>query len=194
MRDFIAKQNSERFRKRLSLGIVVREPAAFTKLARSLIDMALVTGIVARIYRALVLSRAETASGMYIAATLAVGAIFLLLMASVHLSRYPLVGWIWRAPAFAAAEGVAEMLTSLVLIALDREPLGTAGAEFNNWPAMVVGTIPWRIATISLFSLLLAGVVKWVRYMLLRKEHIAWSEGTVTPGIPGENFVERRRR
>lgn len=194
MRDFIAKQNSERFRERLSLGIVVREPAAFTKLARSLVDMALVTGIVARIYRALVLSRAETASGFYIAATLAVGAIFLLLMASVHLSRYPIVNWIWRAPAFAAAEGAAEMLASLVLIALGREPLGTGGAEFHNWPAMVIGTVAWRVATISLFSLLLAGVVKWVRYMLLRKEHAAWSEGTVTAGIPGEQFVERRRR
>jgi hypothetical protein len=58
---------------------------------------------------------------------------------------------------------------------------------------MLVGTIAWRVATISLFSLLLAGVVKWVRYMLLRKEHIAWSEGTVSAGIPGEQFVERRR-
>jgi hypothetical protein len=193
MRDFIAKQNSERFRKRLSLGIAVREPAAFSKLARSLIDMALVTGIVARIYRALVLSRAETASGLYVAAILSIGAIFLLLMTSVHLSRYPLISWVWRAPAFAAAEGAAEMLVSLVLIALNREPLGTGGAEFHNWPSMLVGTIAWRVATISLFSLLLAGVVKWVRYMLLRKEHVAWSEGTVSAGIPGEQFVERRR-
>ncbi len=193
MRDFIAKQNSERFRKRLSLGIRVREPAAFTKLARSLLDMALVTGIVARIYRALIMSRAETASGLYIAAGLGVGAIFLLLMASAHLSRHPIVTWIWRAPVFAAAEGGIEMLTSLVLIALNREPLGTGGAEFHDWPSMLAGTIAWRVATISLFSLLLAGVVKWVRYMLLRKEHVAWSEGTVTPGIPGEHLVERRR-
>jgi hypothetical protein len=57
MRDFIARQNSETLRKRLSGGFKVHEPRAFTKLARSLIDMALVTGVVARLYRAMVLSR-----------------------------------------------------------------------------------------------------------------------------------------
>ena len=41
MRDFIARQNSERLRQRLSGGWRVREPAAFTRLARSLVDMAL---------------------------------------------------------------------------------------------------------------------------------------------------------
>jgi hypothetical protein len=48
------------------------------------------------------------------------------------------------------------------------------------------------VVTISLFALLLAGVVKWVRYMILRKEHAAWSEGTVRAGIPGEGLIERR--
>ena len=191
MRDFIARQNSERLRQRLSQGIRVREPAAFTKLARSLIDMALITGIVARLYRALVLSRAHNAT---YAVALAFGAIFLLLMASIHLSRHPLREWLWRAPAFAAAEGVAEMVTSLMLIALSREPLGTGGAHFHDWPGMASGTIVLRLITLSLYALVLAGVDKWVRYMLLRKEHIAWSDGTVRVGIPGESFVERRRQ
>ena len=193
MRDFIARQNSERLRQRLSAGIRVREPAAFTRLAHSLIDMALVTGIVARLYRAMVLSRAQDASGTYVAATLTIGAVFLLMMATIHLSRHPLPDWLWRAPAFAVAEGAAEMLASLVLIALDREPLGTGGARLHDWPGMAIGTLGWRLVTISLFALLLAGVVKWVRYMLLRKEHAAWSDGTVRAGIPGESFVERRR-
>jgi hypothetical protein len=48
------------------------------------------------------------------------------------------------------------------------------------------------LATISLFALVLAGVVRWVRYMILKKEHAAWSEGTVKAGIPGEDFIERR--
>lgn len=191
MRDFIARQNSERLRQRLSKGIRVREPAAFTKLARSLVDMALVTGIVARLYRALVLSRVHDTT---YAIALALGAIFLLLMASIHLSRHPLREWLWRAPAFAAAEGAAEMLTSLMLIGLSREPLGTGGAHFHDWPGMATGTLALRLITISLYALVLAGVVKWVRYMLLRKEHIAWSDGTVRVGIPGESFVERRRQ
>ncbi len=194
MPDFIASQNSERLRQRLSDGFRIREPAAFAKLARSLIDMALVTGIVARLYRALVLSRSVNASGVFVAATLTIGALFLFAMATIHLSRFPLRDWLWRAPAFAALEGVCEMLASLLLIALARESLGTGAAHFHDWPGMAVSTIAWRLITISLFSMLLAAVVKWVRFVLLRKEHAAWSAGTVKAGIPGEGFVERRRR
>jgi len=194
MRDFIASQNSERLRQRLASGLREREPAAFAKLARSLIDMALVTGIISRLYRAVVLSRAESPSAAYIVVTLTIGAGFLLAMASIHLSRFPLREWLWRAPVFAAAVGAAEMLVSAVLIALAREPLGTGAAHFNDWPMMAVRTIGWRIVVISLFGLLLAAVVKWVRYLLLRREHSAWSAGTVRSGMPGEDFVERRRR
>ena len=194
MRDFIARQNSETLRKRLSGGFRIREPQAFTKLARSLVDMALVTGVVARLYRAMVLSRAVNASWFFVAVTLTIGAVFLLAMGTVHLSRFPLRDWLWRAPAFAALEGVAEMLASAVLIWLHRESLGTGAASFRDWPGMATGTIAWRLSTISLFALLLAAVVKWVRYMLLRKEHAAWSDGTVKAGIPGEEFIERRRR
>ncbi len=194
MRDFIASQNSERLRQRLASGLREREPAAFAKLARSLVDMALVTGIISRIYRAMVLSRSESPSGTYIAVTLTIAAVFLLAMVSIHLSRFPLRDWLWRAPVFAAAEGAAEMLASAVLIALAREPLGTGAAHFHDWPMMFVRTMGWRIVVISLFALLLAAVVKWVRYLLLRREHAAWSEGTVRSGMPGEDFVERRRR
>lgn len=194
MRDFIARQNSERLRQRLSRTLKVREPPAFAKLAHSLFDMAMVTGIVARLYRAMVLSRASSASGTYVAVTLTIGAVFLLLMATIHLSRFPLRDWLWRAPAFAFAESVVEVLASLILIALGREPLGTGAANFNDWPGMVLRTIGWRLATISLFALVLASIVKWVRYMILRREHSAWNEGTVRAGIPGEQIVERRRR
>ncbi len=193
MRDFIARQNSERLRQRLTGGFKVREPAAFTRLAKSVIDMALVTGVVARLYRAIVLSRSESASGLFVASTLTVGALFLLAMATIHLSRFPLRDWLWRAPVFAALEGASEMLASLLLISLSREPLGTGAAHFHDWPGMALRTLLWRVITISAFALLLAGVVKWVRYMLLRKEHAAWSDGTVRAGIPGEGFLERRR-
>ena len=112
MRDFIASQNSERLRQRLTGAIRVREPAAFARLARSLFEMALVTGIIARLYRMMVLSQATTPSNAAIA--LGLGALFLGL------------------------------------------------------------------------------IVKWVRFVILRKEHAAWSEGTVRAGIPGEGFIERR--
>ena len=86
MRDFIASQNSERLRQRLSGAIRIREPAAFKRLAGSLVEMAFVTGIVARLYRMMVLTRATTPTQVAIALTL--GAVFLLLMATLHLSRF----------------------------------------------------------------------------------------------------------
>jgi hypothetical protein len=190
MRDFIASQNSERLRQRLAGHIHVREPAAFARLARSLIEIAVVTGIIARLYRMLVLGRATTGMGTAIALTC--GAVFLFLMTAMHLSRYPIRDWLWRAPAFAAVEGVAEMMVSLILITMGRERIGTVAARMSDWPGMALSTVIWRVATISLFALILAGVVKWVRYMILRKEHAAWSEGTVRGGIPGEGIIERR--
>jgi hypothetical protein len=193
MRDFIARQNSEHLRQRLS-GWRVREPAAFSRLSRSLLDMALVTGIIARLYRAVVLGRSGGNTGLYIGVTLTFGALFLLAMVTIHLGRYSLRDWLWRAPAFAAIEGATEMLVSLLLIWMHRESLGTGAAHFHDWPGMALGTIGWRVFTISLFSLLLAGIVKWVRYMLLRKEHSAWTDGTVKAGIPGEGFIDRRRK
>jgi hypothetical protein len=186
MRDFIASQNSERLRQRLSRGIKLQEPPAFTKLARSLFDMALVTGIVARLYRALVLSRADSPTGTYVVVTFSIGAIFVLLMASLHLGRFPLRDWLWRAPAFAAVEGMAEMVTSAVLIALSREPLGSGAAQFSDWPHMFLRTVGWRIVTIVLFAAVLAGIVKWVRFMLLKREHASWTHGD-------PDFVERRK-
>ncbi|MDQ3243514.1 MAG: hypothetical protein M3Q09_07305 [Gemmatimonadota bacterium] len=192
MRDFIARQNSERLRKRLSNSIRIREPAAFSKLARSTVDIALVTGVVARLYRALILTRLAEGSAAYIA-LLGVGAIFVLTMATVHLSRFPLRQWLTRAPLFAALEGTFEMLASLGLIALHREPVGTTAAEFGDWPEMAARTVLWRTVTISIFAAMLAAVVKWVRYLFLRREHSASAAGTVNSGVPGEKPVDRRR-
>lgn len=193
MGDFIARNNSERLRQRLASGLRVREPAAFARLARSVVDMALITGVVARLYRAVILTRADGGGGVYVAVTYTFGAVFLLAMTASHLSRFPLKEWIWRAPAFAALAGAAEMLASLALIAAHREPLGTGAATFGDWPAMAARSIGWRILTISIFALALAGIVKWVRYLLLRRGHVAWSAGTVQAGFPGEARIERRR-
>jgi len=190
MRDFIASQNSERLRQRLSGGMKIREPAAFARLARSLLEIALVTGVVARLYRMIVLSRVTTGTATAIA--YACGALFILMMVTLHLSRFPIRDWVWRAPLFAIIESAFEMLTSLVLIALAREPLGTGAAHFHDWIGMSLGTIGLRIVTIPMYALVLGLTVKWVRYAILRKEHAAWTDGTVQAGIPGEQFIERR--
>ncbi len=194
MADFIARQNSERLRQRLAAELRVREPPAFSKLARSIVEIALVTGILVRLFRAVVLTRADGGSGLYLATMFLLGGGFILLMATIHLSRFPLRQWTWRAPAFAALESVSEAIVSLALIAAHREPLGTGAATFGDWPGIAATILIRHAVVISLFALLLALTVKLVRYQLLKREHVAWSAGTVRPGIPGEAILERRRQ
>ena len=192
MADFIARQNSERLRQRLSAGLAIREPPAFSKLARSIVEMALVTGVVVRLYRAVVLTHAN-ASGLYLGTMFLLASTFVLLMATVHLSRFPLRQWTWRAPAFGALESAFESIVSLGLIFANREPLGTGGATLGDWPG-IAGTILVRhVIVISGFTAILALTVKLVRYQLLKREHAAWSSGTVRAGIPGEAILDRRR-
>jgi hypothetical protein len=193
MPDFIARQNSERLRQRLSSGFTFREPPAFSKLARSIVEMALVTGVVVRLYRALVLASAGDASPLSIATLFLLGASFVLLMAAVHLSRFPLRQWTWRAPAFAALESVFESLASLGLILMQREPLGTGAATIGDWPSIAGNILVRHVIVISAFSLLLALTVKLIRYRIMKHEHAAWSAGTVRAGIPGEGILERRQ-
>jgi len=193
MPDFIARQNSERLRQRLSSGFTFREPPAFSKLARSIVEMALVTGVVVRLYRALVLVNVGNSSAITIGVMFLLGASFVLLMAAVHLSRFPLKQWTWRAPAFAALESAFESLVSLALILAHREPLGTGGATIGDWPAIAGNILLRHVIVISVFSLLLALTVKLVRYRIMKHEHAAWSAGTVRAGIPGEAMLERRQ-
>jgi hypothetical protein len=194
MADFIARQNSERLRQRLAAELRVREPPAFSKLARSIVEIALVTGILVRLFRALALTHADGGSGLYLAVMFLLGGSFVLLMATIHLSRFPLRQWTWRAPAFAALESVFESIVSLCLIAAHREPLGTGAATFRDWPGITAMILIRHTIVLSLFALLLALTVKLVRYQLLKREHVAWSAGTVRPGIPGETILDRRRQ
>lgn len=192
MADFIARQNSERLRQRLVSGLKVREPPAFSRLARSIVEIALVTGVLVRLFRAVAITR-NTGGGLYYATMLVLGGGFVLLMATVHLSRFPLRQWTWRAPAFAVLESAFESIASLFLIAAHREPLGTGAATFGDWPGMAGSIFLRHTIVLSLFAAVLALTVKLVRYQLLKREHAAWSAGTVRPGIPGEAILDRRR-
>lgn len=144
---------------------------AFRRISMSVVEMAVLTGIVLRVYRALILSRGDTGGWLFVAASLSAGVILLFGMLTLHLSGFTVRTWVWRVPAFAAIEAATESLVSLGLIALQREPLGTTRAAFGDWPAMVVGIIGWRVTTIVLFALLLAGMVQTARYLLIRRDH-----------------------
>ena len=113
----------------------VEEPPAFRRLSLALVEMALLTGIVLRVLRALAFTYGR-AGWLFYGAMFVVGTLVLLGMTTAHLANFPVRAWTWRAPAFALAEVVGEMMTSLLLIALRREPEGTARADFHDWPSM----------------------------------------------------------
>ncbi len=147
------------------------EPAAFRRFSMSIAEMAIVTGVLFRLYRALAMTLGPTTSWMYFGAALAVGALFILGMATLHLGNFPLHRWLWRAPVFALIEAAAESLTSFALILAHREPIGSERAHPHDWLEIAARTFLWRVVGVVLFALLLAGVVQFVRYMLLRREH-----------------------
>jgi hypothetical protein len=147
------------------------EPTVLRKLSLSLIEMAVLTGIVLRLYRALVTLHVSTSWVLW-GGSVAFGVLVLCAMATVHLANYPLKRWLWRAPAFAAVEAVAEAATSLVLIAFGREPTGTARAEYSDWFPMASGTLALRTLEVCIWALILAAVVSIVRRTILRHRKV----------------------
>lgn len=140
----------------------LEEPRAFRRLSLSLVEMALVTGVLLRVYRSFVLTRG--ASGwLLFGGTIALGILFLLFMTTAHLANFPIQKWTWRAPAFAGIEWAAEMATSALLILIGREPMGSTRAELHDWASLAMGTLATRAVIIILWSLLLAGIVQIVR-------------------------------
>jgi hypothetical protein len=148
----------------------IEEPPAFRRFTMSIIEMAIVTGVLFRLYRALSMSVGPSASWLYFGGTFALGVLFILGMATLHLGNFPLHRWLWRAPVFGLIEAAAESLTSLALIFAHREPIGSERAHPHDWFEIAARTFLWRFVVVCLFALLLAGVVQFVRYMLLRRD------------------------
>jgi hypothetical protein len=166
------------------------EPAAFTRIARSPIELALITGVVIRLFRAVVLTQGN-ASSSFLGAALVLGTLFLLGMATLHLGRFPVREWPWRAPLFAVFETAGEMAVSLLLIWLHREPWGTARAEFTDWQPMVTGVLFWRVLGVSVWALLLGTTVSFIRGRVLKDTGREVEPATLPDGQP---FIERRKR
>jgi hypothetical protein len=166
------------------------EPAAFTRIARSSFELALITGVVIRLFRAVVLTHGDATSS-YLGASLVLGTLFLLGMATLHLGRFPVREWAWRAPLFAVFETAGEMLVSLVLIWLHREPWGTARAEFTDWQPMATGVLFWRVLGVSVWALLLGTTVSFIRGRVLKETGREVDPQTLPDGQP---FIERRKK
>lgn len=146
-------------------------PASFRHVSLSLVEMAVLTGVVVRLYRALVLARADGGDFLYLAITLAIFLVLLLGLATLHLGNFPVRHWLWRAPTFAVVEVATEALVSLILIAVGREFMGTLHATWSDWPVLVARTAMFRVTMICAFAFILAMVVQLARYLLLRRQH-----------------------
>ena len=145
------------------------EPTVLRRFTFSLAEMAVLTGILLRLYRALIATHTST-SWLLLGGSVAFGILVLCAMATVHLANFPLQRWVWRAPLFALIEVAAESATSLGLIALGREPSGSARAEWGDWLPMAWNTLLLRMLEVCGLALILAAVVWIVRRTILREQ------------------------
>jgi hypothetical protein len=155
---------------RQTIEIRLVEAKAFRRLSFNLVEMALVSGVVLRLYRSIVLTHGSGASWIYIVGTFLVGIVFMCGMATGHLANYPLRRWLWRAPLFALGVVAGEMATSLLLILAGREPTGTARARFGDWPGMALSTFWTRELAVCLWAAVLALIVTLVRRTMVAAE------------------------
>jgi hypothetical protein len=147
----------------------LEEPRAFRRFSRSLIEMAVVTDVLLRIFRVLTLTHGSN-NWLYLGGMLALGMLFLLGMVTAHLASYPLHQYLWRAPAYAIIEVLAEMATSALLIALGREANGTVRAHWDDWAGLGLHALLYRGLAIVVWGLILAGVVSLVRRTLVHED------------------------
>lgn len=149
--------------------IELLQPSAFRRFSFSLVEMAIITGVLVRVYRMLVLSHGSN-NWLYLGGAVAIGLVFLLSMTTLHLANYPLHQYLWRAPLFAAVEVASETGASALLIWLGREPNGTVRAHWDDWIGMGLNTLLGRGLSIVLWGLMLAGVVQLVRRTLVKED------------------------
>lgn len=141
------------------------DPTAVRALTLSVIEMGVVTGALLRLFRSLVLTHGSN-SWLYLGGMFALGAVFLFVATTMHLANFPLRRWVWRAPTLGALVAVGEMATSLLLIAIGREPNGSVRAEMADWPGMAVSVLLFRTTAVCGWALLLAAAVTAARSAL----------------------------
>jgi hypothetical protein len=155
---------------RTTIAWKLEEPAAFRAITLSIVESGLLAGVILRLVRALALSYIPERHWVLFSLLRLGLALVLFAAAAAHLSNYPVRHWLWRAPVFGLLAALAAMATSLVLIAVHRERLGTAPAGWVDWPSLAWRVLAWDVASVSVFAFLLAGVVQVVRSALVRRE------------------------
>lgn len=139
------------------------EASALRKFSRSLVAMAVVTGIIWRLLRALFLQTGPTGSPLYFGSVIALGVLVFFGMATLHVGNYPLKRWLWRVPAFALVEGASEVATSAALVALGSEIYGSATAEWSDLASIAATVLSTHLVVLSMYGSVLALVVQGIR-------------------------------
>ena len=139
------------------------EASAVRTFSRTLPAMAIVTGVVWRLCRSLLLGTGPTDSPLFFGSVIALGVLVFFGMATLHLGNYPLKRWLWRVPLFATVESLAEAVTSAALIALRRETYGSALAVWPDLPAITFTVLSTHVLALSLYGGILALVVQGIR-------------------------------
>lgn len=150
----------------------IDEPMFLKRLSLSLPMMAIFTGAALRTYRSFVLQFGWSESWLWIAGTFIGGAVFLFLMVTLHLGYYAQRDWWWRAPLFALLEAGTEIAVSFTLTMLGLEVVGSIQATLEDWQSTSMRILFFRVAGITLFSVVLALVSTLVRLLLLRGREI----------------------
>ena len=127
------------------------------------IEPAGITGVVLRLWRAVVLS---SDNALLVVLGILTGAAFLCTMLTWHLGHYPQRRWPARALAFLLMEVTIELGMSSMLIVFRLERLGSTVAGFRDWWTLAAQTIWQRTLVVLLFTLLLALVVQLVRRVM----------------------------
>jgi hypothetical protein len=139
------------------------EASAVRKFSRSLLAMAVVTGVVWRLCRALFLGSGPTQSALFFGSVIALGVLVFFGMATLHVGNYPLKRWLWRVPVFALVESLAEIATSALLIAAARESYGSQFAVWKDLPGIAATVLSTHIVVLSIYGGILAVVVQGIR-------------------------------
>ena len=164
---------------------------AFRRISHSLVEMALVAGVLVRVLHMLFNAHGTQLDWHSFVGTVFVVPIVVLVFATLYLANYPVGQWLWRAPAFALVEVVVEAFTSLALVTAGRERWGTGRAEIGDWPTIAGYILAWRFTMVCLFALVLGAIVQWVRRkeFASERQHHPHPPPAPPPGIP-----ERRQR
>lgn len=160
----------------------LEDPALARRISLSLPEMALISGVVLRLYRAYVLTHGSSSSWLWVAGTFLLGLIFMLLMLTAHLANFTMRHWWWRAPAFAVLQAGTEIVMSLALTAVGWETYGSEVADLSVWWPSAERVLWTRMAITILFTLILAFVVRIIRSLVVRRERRA--SGAASAIIP----------